>query len=214
MKLRISLLCIAASVLVAVAVWRAQKAPASRPSSIASTPVVDPRVDRLEAEFRALRALLFQQSAAARAESSAPLVMPEHVDVLEAEAPRPETSSAEERNRRLREATLSTFDAALASEVRDAAWERSALRAWSEVLSTAELEKSRLQDVTCAQSLCRVVVKHQDAEARGKFVDAETRWLSPISGEVYMRYSRATNETLLFVAPDGARLPSVEAPAG
>ena len=114
----------------------------------------------------------------------------------------------------MREATLSTFDAALASEVRDAAWERSALRAWSEALSTAELAKSRVQDVTCARSLCPVVVKHQEAEARSRFVDAETRWLSPISGEVYMRYSRATNETQLFVAPDGARLPPVDAPAG
>jgi hypothetical protein len=82
------------------------------------------------------------------------------------------------------------------------------------IATDAELGESHLRDVTCAQTLCKLVIQHQDPAARDKFMDAEARWLGVFNGDKFMHYSPTSNETVLYVARDGQHLPEFDLPAG
>lgn len=210
--LSFALLCIGATILVTRAFQ--PKAASRVPAQLAETQV-NQRVDNIEAELGAQRALLARWRPQPQTVGNALPTSAEPQDAVALPStPTRARLSAQERDRLLAETSITTFDATLNSEPRDVGWERKTQRSLAQTLSQAELAESHLRDVTCTQSLCKIVFQHQDSAARDKFMDAETQWLGVFAGEQFMHYSRATNETTLYAAPDGQHLPAFDLPAG
>jgi hypothetical protein len=101
----------------------------------------------------------------------------------------------------------------VASEARDVAWERASQRALAEVFASPELARSRPSSVTCAQTLCKIVIRHEDRAARSQYVEAQNLVHQPFPGPGFSHYSKATNETHVYAMRQGTELPKITVPA-
>jgi hypothetical protein len=113
----------------------------------------------------------------------------------------------------LTETALTTFEDMIQSEVTDVAWEREAQRTVAEALARPEFTGTRLESVTCAQTLCKILVRHDDSAARAKFIDADgLQVIAFREHSGFSHYDRGARETLVYVARKGQPLPKLTLP--
>ncbi|HET9933317.1 MAG TPA: hypothetical protein VFQ35_21580, partial [Polyangiaceae bacterium] len=121
--------------------------------------------------------------------------------------------SAKERDREIVEATLTTFEATLASGIRDRSWERQSESALASVFTSPALAGSRLGSINCVESLCKIVVQY-DRQDHSDPMEVSERVLAPFNAAAFFHHSPSTNETYFYVARDGQPLPNLAPPAG
>jgi hypothetical protein len=103
-----------------------------------------------------------------------------------------------------------TFDAQLDSEAEDPAWSRPIEARIEAVLDTQEFAGTKLRAARCQQSLCRVEVGHDDADAQERFVQ-QVKHTQPFATSGYIRTSLPgePTATTIYVAREGLQLPHV-----
>ena len=186
----------------------ARARPESRSALASGDSELAARLDRLE---RALPALASRRGATAEntaAGSPAALAdEPSGVDVDQARDPERERALAEERLERRMAFIQSTF----AAEPRDPRWASDAGNEIRDAVSAPEFARSRVTEIDCRTTLCRLQIEHASTAARERFV-VEMPTRLPSLPRATTRFlpegDDGTSLAIMYLVRQGERMPA------
>lgn len=156
-----------------------------------------------------------QQQAASEAQSAQPEAMEQRPETPERRA---ETAlrDQEEQDRIYQQQTIAALDEQLATEEYDTDWDSNVKAELDQNLKLDSFNGTRVSNVECKSTLCRVALTHTNAEAETLFF--ENLGNLPMMKNTRAYYQRETNadgstSMVLYVAREGKSLPLAKAHA-